>query len=156
MTLDGDPELRDEAMRALYEQAHGLLLAGRDGEALEVLASLLNSFMDDAPERALDVVSDGLVLAAAAAYGVGDSSAAVKLYDEAIRRFGKRTEPALRSSVAMAMRGRARLLARSGRDEEALAAYREVLERFAEDESAVIAEEIARAREGIEAIGEGS
>lgn len=143
---DSDPELRGEAMRALYQEAHLLVAAGREAEALRVLATLLNPYADaDLAADTLEIFAKGLVLSGKAASGVGDGHAAVQLYDDVVRRFGRRAEPEFRALVVLAMTNKATAIGISGRFEDAAQLLGETLARFQDPETPELRDRLVEA-----------
>jgi tetratricopeptide (TPR) repeat protein len=117
-----------DAMRDMYEQACSLTNDGRHPEALLVLADLINPWPDGPPEDVLDIVVVAMLDAAELAGTVGENpGASLELYDEVIRRYGDRTDPWVRASVASAMLGRAEALGGTAGPEAAIRACTEVL-----------------------------
>jgi tetratricopeptide (TPR) repeat protein len=123
-----EPAIQLQVMRALYGKAWELRQSGRSAEALEPLQSLLNPYQEqDPPPGTAELLADALLIAAYAAYDVGDTSASMRLCDEIVRRFGDEEAVEIRATVADAITDKANTLASQGRHGDAVAVYDELL-----------------------------
>jgi tetratricopeptide (TPR) repeat protein len=77
---------------------------------------------------------------------MGDSAAAVAVYDDVLARFGNAQEPALREEVARALVSKGFALRQMGDSAAAVAVYDEVVARFGDAQELALRERVARAR----------
>jgi hypothetical protein len=117
-----------EALQTLYDRARALERE-RDADALMVLADLVNTWPDGAPDEAVPVVIRGMLRSAALMPDVGPNlDQAFQMYDGIVRRYAAHPDPDVRALVSRATFDRAWVLAQRERFDEAIAACTEALE----------------------------
>ncbi|XVJ71450.1 MAG: tetratricopeptide repeat protein [Rhizobacter sp.] len=108
-------------------------------------AALLWKKASEAPNASALTVGKSLLNRGVTQGQLGQLEAEIATYNEALRRFGEATEPALREQVARAMVNRGNAEGRLGQHETAIATYNEVLRRFGEATEPALREQVARA-----------
>jgi tetratricopeptide (TPR) repeat protein len=115
-----EPEFQEKIVTALYGKAAALQGLERYSEAVETLAYLLTTYLDDPPEgSALHIANAALRIANLTA-DAGHDDTAIGGLDELIDRFGGDQSPALRDTVARAGISKAALLGKGRRFDEAI------------------------------------
>ena len=133
---------------ALSGEAEAML--GDDRGATERCDEVVRRYQRFAEPEIRSPVAWAMTCKAAVVGRCGSPRQAVKLLDAALAHIGDPVTPELRERAAEALRFRGNWLEWRRRRKQALADYREVLERFADDESEIIDLQRARARERIE------
>jgi tetratricopeptide (TPR) repeat protein len=121
------------AVGAMLGKAASLVELGRADEALVVYDELVDRHGDDTGPDLRKRVAAALALKGhVLASRPGGGEPAVAVFDELVARYGEAAEPELGETVAQALSRKAAVLARLGRDEEALSAYDDLLARVDE------------------------
>jgi tetratricopeptide (TPR) repeat protein len=128
---------------------------GNRSEAVRMYDDLIRRYRPHTEPEIRASVAVAMVGKATAVGRAGDSEQAVELLDAALAHIGDPITPDLRNRAAEAQLFRGNWLERRGRPEQALADYREVVERFADDDSAIIDLQRTRARERIAVLAGG-
>jgi tetratricopeptide (TPR) repeat protein len=106
----------------------------------------LDARTDEAPPPGtLQLLIDGLLIAAYAAYDTGDHGASLQLYDELVRRYGRETALEARATVADAIAAKATTLGRDGQIERAIEVYDGLLARLGDATEPELRERVADA-----------
>ncbi|MDR1661562.1 MAG: tetratricopeptide repeat protein [Azoarcus sp.] len=108
---DRDAGFRQRAVRALF--AKGALL-GKQGAGEE---------------------TDSAWPAAMSGRAAGDSAAAIVVYDDIVRRFGRDGDPAIRNAVGRTLLKKSEALRLAGDNPGTIAVYADIVERFGKDET---------------------
>ncbi|MDR2165709.1 MAG: CDC27 family protein [Zoogloeaceae bacterium] len=120
---DNAPGVREQVARALLGKGHILAQRGKDEAAIAANVAKINAY--------------------ATAYATYD--AAITIYDEIERRFGKDDSPGVREQVARALLDRGHILFQRGKYYVAITAYDQVKHRFGKDDTPGVREQVARA-----------
>jgi hypothetical protein len=141
----GEPRLRGEVARALYNKGVALDENGEGAQAIATFDELIRRF-SDAPEAVLRegvaraLVGKGVTLASG-----GDDARAIATFDYLIMRFGEAREPALQEQVARALWNKGARLRESGDGAGEIAIYDELIARFGEAPEPNLRERVAAA-----------
>jgi len=139
-TADSDNASAIALARAWYDKGGMMAQVGRGPASFEPLDLLISRFADrvsSGPARDRDElryhVALTMELKAAGLRKLDRARDAIACYDDMIRRFAPVTEGSIEPIIARAMRNRAWLLGDLGRQDEEIAAYDALVERYGEN-----------------------
>lgn len=125
-----DEGQRTVLLRAQYGTATLLYRQRRYGAGVEVLADLINPYVEaEPPAEVRDVLAKAMLMAGNCAAELGQAEAAVGLYDMGVNRFGEDDELSSRVRVAGLLASKGATLLEEDRLEDALLTYDQLVGR---------------------------
>lgn len=127
-----DPELREQAARALVSKGITLGEMKRAEEAIAVYDDVVRRYASDPGPSLGEPVSGALLKKAVELGGLDRWDEAFATYDQIVDRYADAAEPAVRAHAAMALFNKGLRLGALGRWEEEIAVNTAVIDRFAD------------------------
>ena len=126
--------LNDGKVKRLVDESTTAFGEGNFEKVIEIINDFFSSQSADSPQVPDLIVASSLTIKALAHLKQGETAAAVALWDEVVKRFGKSTETELQEWIAQALVNKGVACRQRGDLEAAVALYDEVIRRFGDSD----------------------